>query len=109
MRALEACDRLADRSDAFVDTLLDELDGPSAINAYAAARMLMHVGADERTRVDLRQRILTRLAAAAVGPGGAREVFRLDDNTSGDRWCTHYLGRLDDVIYDAMMTIAGLN
>ncbi len=105
---LEAVGRISQFSDEMVEVLLEELDNPSRLTAFTAARLLTSIGTSERASVEVRQRILSRMTTVASQETHDNEVFMLDENTSSDRWCIHHLGRLDDLLHKAMMEIGGL-
>jgi hypothetical protein len=106
--ALTTSERFITVTDELRAILVKDLTGESALAAYAAARMLVNYGAANGTRPEVRQDILEKLAAAAAHPSTEKDVFQLDENTDIDRWCIQHLGRLRDLLYQGMLTVAGL-
>jgi len=88
--------------------LVRQLSGESALTACVAARILVRDATSDSATAELRREILGHLAAAASEPGAEREVFRLDEEGSTERWCVHHLGRLRDLLYHGILTVAGI-
>jgi hypothetical protein len=95
-------------SDELRRALVRQLSGESALTACVAARILVRDATSESATTELRREILGQLSAAASEPGAEREVFRLDEDWSTERWCVHHLGRLRDLLYHGILTVAGM-